>query len=117
MHVINILKYLIGASLRRFVMSMDGTVSVDCYAIIGLWIIKAQTAPGGRPHAEVLCFSMLAREKPTEVIVSTLPCINFGKTPPCCYTLLSFCSSLLVLNLDIAQQEAIRFLRCFISIG
>ncbi|PIM95854.1 Riboflavin biosynthesis protein RibD [Candidatus Hodgkinia cicadicola] len=116
-HTISILKYLVGANLKHLIYNENGNPIVTCYAVVGQWLIRTETARGGYPHAEVLCLSELGREKPTEVILSLSPCTEFNNTPPCCYSLLAFCSSLTILELDITQAESIRFLRCFISIG
>ncbi len=116
-HTISILKYLVGANLKHLIYNENGNPIVTCYAVIGQWLIRTETAQGGHPHAEVLCLSELGREKPNEVILDLSPCTEFNNTPPCCYSLLTFCSSLTILELDITQAESIRFLRCFISIG
>ncbi|PIM96180.1 Riboflavin biosynthesis protein RibD [Candidatus Hodgkinia cicadicola] len=116
-HTISILKYLVGANLKHLVYNENGNPIVTCYAVIGQWLIRTETAQGGYPHAEVLCLSELGREKPNEVILSLSPCTEFSNTPPCCYSLLAFCSSLIIQELDMAHAESIRFLRCFISIG
>ncbi|PIM95283.1 Riboflavin biosynthesis protein RibD [Candidatus Hodgkinia cicadicola] len=116
-HTISILKYLVEANLKHFVYNENGNPIVTCYAVIGQWLIRTETAQGGHPHAEVLCLSELGREKPNEVILSLSPCTEFNNTPPCCYSLLTFCSSLTIQELDMTQAESIRFLRCFISIG
>ncbi|PIM96392.1 Riboflavin biosynthesis protein RibD, partial [Candidatus Hodgkinia cicadicola] len=116
-HSISILKYLIGGTLKQFVYNENNSPVVTCYAIVGQWIIKTETPQGGQPHAETLCLSELAREKPIEVVLSLSPCIEFGKTPPCCYNLLASCSNLTVLELDRTQSEFVMFLRCFISVG
>ncbi|KON71404.1 Riboflavin biosynthesis protein RibD [Candidatus Hodgkinia cicadicola] len=116
-HTISILKYLVEANLKHFVYNENGNPVVTCYAVIGQWLIRTETAQGGHPHAEVLCLSELGREKPNEVILSLSPCTEFNNTPPCCYSLLAFCSSLTIQELDMTQAESIRFLRCFISIG
>ncbi|PIM95067.1 Riboflavin biosynthesis protein RibD [Candidatus Hodgkinia cicadicola] len=116
-HTISILKYLVGANLKHLVYNENGNPIVTCYAVIGQWLIRTETAQGGHPHAEVLCLSELGREKPNEVILSLSPCTEFSNTPPCCYSLLTFCSSLTIQELDMTHAESIRFLRCFISIG
>ncbi|PIM96707.1 Riboflavin biosynthesis protein RibD [Candidatus Hodgkinia cicadicola] len=116
-HTISILKYLVGANLKHLIYNENGNPIVTCYAVIGQWLIRTETAQGGHPHAEVLCLSELGREKPNEVILSLSPCTEFSNTPPCCYSLLACCSSLTLLELDMTQAESIRFLRCFISIG
>ncbi|PIM95779.1 Riboflavin biosynthesis protein RibD [Candidatus Hodgkinia cicadicola] len=116
-HKISLIRYLIGASLKHFVYNENNNPIVTCHAIVGQWVLKTETAPGGHPHAEVLCLSELAREKPDEMILSLSPCIEFDKTPPCCYSLLASCSSITILELDKTQPEFVRFLRCFISVG
>ncbi len=116
-HTIYLLKYLLGANLRHFVVNEGTNPLVECYACLGPWLVVARTGPGGRPHAEVICFSMVSRETSCELVVSLSPCINFGKTPPCCYSVIAFCSSVLILDFDINQAEAISFLSKFISVG
>ncbi|PIM95002.1 Riboflavin biosynthesis protein RibD [Candidatus Hodgkinia cicadicola] len=116
-HFVSILKYLIGSNLKRFVYNENNYPIVECYAIIGQWIIRTDTAQGGHPHAEILCLSTIHREKPSEIILSLSPCLEFDKTPPCCYSLLSICSDLLILELNKNHVEIIRFMRCFVNIG
>ncbi|KON71400.1 Riboflavin biosynthesis protein RibD [Candidatus Hodgkinia cicadicola] len=116
-HLVSILKYLIGSNLKCFVYNENNYPIVECYAIIGQWIIRTETVQGGHPHAEILCLSVIHREKPNEIILSLPPCLEFDKTPPCCYNLLGICSDLLILELDKNHVEIIRFMRCFVSVG
>ncbi len=117
MHKISLLKYLVGANLKQLVLTESNGPIVDCYIIIGQWIIRTQTPEGGCPHAEILCLSILGREKADEIIVSLSPCDSFGKTPPCCYSLLASCSNILIMQLDKTQQDSSRLLACFTNVG
>jgi diaminohydroxyphosphoribosylaminopyrimidine deaminase / 5-amino-6-(5-phosphoribosylamino)uracil reductase len=59
-----------------------GAVVVDESA--GEVIVRAWTAPGGRPHAETIALKRAgARARGATLYVSLEPCSHFGATPPC----------------------------------
>ncbi len=117
MHTISLLKYLVGANLKQLVLTESNGPIVDCYITIGQWIIRTQTPEGGCPHAETLCLSILGREKADEIIVSSPPCDSFGKTPPCCYSLLASRANVLILNCNAIHQEKMKLLMSFMTVG
>ncbi len=51
-------------------------------------IASAVTAPGGRPHAEVLALREAGARARGAIMVTTLePCSHFGATPPCAHSI------------------------------
>ncbi len=72
-----------------------GAVVAD--AASGEIISSAVTAPGGRPHAEVLALRAAGERARGAIIVTTLePCSHFGATPPCAHSIASAGISLAV---------------------
>jgi diaminohydroxyphosphoribosylaminopyrimidine deaminase/5-amino-6-(5-phosphoribosylamino)uracil reductase len=62
-----------------------GAVLAD--AGTGEIIASAVTAPGGRPHAEVLALKQAGERARGSVLFTTLePCSHFGATPPCAHS-------------------------------
>ncbi len=60
-------------------------------------IASAVTAPGGRPHAEVLALRDAGSRAQGAVLFTTLePCSHFGATPPCAHTIVDAGVSLVV---------------------
>ncbi|MFP3037897.1 MAG: hypothetical protein ACKESC_01215, partial [Candidatus Hodgkinia cicadicola] len=47
-------------AIRHFVVNEGTNPLVECYACLGPWLVVDRTGPGGRPHAEVICFSMVS---------------------------------------------------------
>ncbi|XXM90137.1 hypothetical protein AADW59_00040 [Candidatus Hodgkinia cicadicola] len=85
--------------------------------VLGCWFVRALTCFGGRPHAEVLTLSWIARERARLVLVSLEPCSRFGKTPPCVYSiLLRRVECLVLFALDRVQSFGLKLLRLFISL-
>ncbi len=63
-----------------------GAVIAD--AATGEIIASADTAPGGRPHAEVQALQLAGSRARGAVLITTLePCSHFGATPPCAHAL------------------------------
>lgn len=63
-----------------------GAVIAD--AATGEIIASAVTAPGGRPHAEVLALREAGARARGAVLFTTLePCSHFGATPPCAHSI------------------------------
>lgn len=64
--------------------------SVACLLVKNDIIVGAGvTAPGGRPHAEVVALSEAGENaKGSTVYVTLEPCAHHGKTPPCCDALI-----------------------------
>ncbi len=63
-----------------------GAVVAD--AATGEIIASAVTAPGGRPHAEVLALRRAGARARGAIIFTTLePCSHFGATPPCAHSI------------------------------
>ncbi len=76
------------------------------------------TCCGGRPHAEVLVLSRITRERVKIILVSLEPCVCFGGTPPCVYSLL-LCHAVVVLVLCLGRFQVFGFklLQKFVSFG
>ncbi len=87
-------------------------------------IASAATAPGGRPHAEVLALRQAGEKARGAILFCTLePCSHFGATPPCAHAIVdagiatvvygSFDSNPLVAGQGLAWLEAhgVRVLR------
>ncbi len=59
--------------------------SVGCVIVAGGLVVgRGVTAPGGRPHAEVLALAMAGpRARGATAYVTLEPCSHWGQTPPC----------------------------------
>ncbi|AUG33755.1 Riboflavin biosynthesis protein RibD [Candidatus Hodgkinia cicadicola] len=112
------MRFIFCSSLKLLLTNSGLNPRVECSAIVGLWVLTAATCYGGRPHAEALILSRIARERIKIILVSLEPCVRFGKTPPCVYSLL-LCYALvvLVLCLDRSQFFGFKLLRTFVSFG
>lgn len=64
--------------------------SVGCVIVKdGIVVGRGVTAPGGRPHAETIALAHAGeRAKGATAYVTLEPCANWGKTPPCCKSLI-----------------------------
>lgn len=73
-------------ALARFVLGLTSpNPAVGCVIVRGGRVVgQAATAPGGRPHGEVLALSQAGtKARGATAYVSLEPCAHFGQTPPC----------------------------------
>ncbi|XXN13624.1 MAG: hypothetical protein AAI902_00045 [Candidatus Hodgkinia cicadicola] len=116
--MVNQLRYTFCFSLKLLLTNSGLNPRVECSVIVKLWLLTALTCCGGRPHAEVLILSRIVRERFEIILISLESCARFGKTPPCVYSVLSHCLTVvLVLRLDRSQFFGFKLLRLFISFG
>ncbi|AUG91317.1 Riboflavin biosynthesis protein RibD [Candidatus Hodgkinia cicadicola] len=116
--LVNQIRYTFCSSLRLLLTSLGPNPRVECGVIVKLWLLTAATCYGGKPHAEVLALSRIARERPEILLVSLEPCSRFGKTPPCVYSvLLRDVVVVLVFCLDRSQLFGFELLQTFVRFG